>query len=105
MGKTVGVLWGMLALMACAGGGTGEGSMTATSGKGIFMAECATCHGRDGTLGMGGAKNLARTTLSEQEMIAVVTQGRGAMAGYGDMLTPEQIRDVVAYVRSLHIDQ
>lgn len=103
--RLVGLLVGLWALTAC-GGPAAEGTMTATTpGATIFMAECAICHGRDGTLGMGGAKNLARSTLSEQEMIAVVTQGKGAMAGFANILTPEQIQEVVDHVRTLHADQ
>lgn len=93
---------GVLLCVAC-GAPDPQGRAT-TPGGAIFMAECAICHGKDGTLGMGGAKNLALTTLSDEEMAAVVVHGKGGMAGFGDVLTPEQIEEVVHHVRSLRVD-
>lgn len=73
-------------------------------GAAIFRMECIACHGRDGTLGMGGAKNLARSPLSREEMIAVVTQGKGVMPGFKAVLSPGEIGQVVDHVRALHVD-
>lgn len=96
---------GAMVLMGCGASQGGPGQPTSTPGEAIFMAECAVCHGRDGTLGMGGAKNLARTTLNGAEMTAVITKGRGGMAGFGGILTGDQIADVVEHVHTLAADQ
>lgn len=94
-----------LGVVLCAACGAPDPQGRATTpGRTIYVAECATCHGKDGTLGMGGAKNLALTTLSEEEVAAVVVHGKGAMAGFGDVLTREQVEEVVGHVRSLRAD-
>jgi len=59
------------------------------------------CHGRKGNLNISGAKDLTKSALSEEEMIAVVTHGRGGMIGFDKTLSPQQIREVVAHVRTL----
>lgn len=59
------------------------------------------CHGTGGNLGLSGAKDLTKSQLSKEEMIAVVTRGKGGMAGFGHLLSAEQINDVVDHVRTL----
>lgn len=39
--------------------------------------------------------------FSEAEMVASTSAGKGKMPAYKDKLSDEQIRDVVAYLRSL----
>lgn len=74
----------------------------ATPGGTLFNAQCAICHGRGGDLGLSGAKDLTKSTLTREEMIAIVTNGKGGMMAYGKVLTPTQIEQVVDHARSLH---
>ncbi len=96
--------WGLALLAGCAAAGSdavkSDGRLA--PGEAIFRKECAMCHGNSGTLGLSGAKDLTQSTLSKEEMIAVVTRGRGGMAGFGHLLTEEQINEVVDHVRTLH---
>ena len=71
------------------------------AGKAIFDAKCQQCHGADGTLKLSGAKDLTASTLSRDEKIAVVMNGKNAMMSYKKQLTQQQIEDVVAYVETL----
>ncbi len=73
----------------------------ASKGEQLFNANCALCHGRKGDLGMGGAKDLTVSTLTREEMIARVTNGKGAMMPYRNVLTPKQIEQVVDHARTL----
>lgn len=94
----------MLLLMACTaadGSSLGEKG-TASTGASIFRSECVMCHGHDGKRKMSGAKDLAKSTLTEEEMNAIVTHGSGAMAGFGTTLSKKQIEEVVEHVRTLH---
>jgi len=83
-----------------------------TVGGAIFKAQCVACHGPGGK-GNGPAAaalnprpaNLADAArmekLSDDSLLQIVTAGRLTMPGYGRTLTPEQVREVVAYVRGL----
>jgi mono/diheme cytochrome c family protein len=77
-------------------------------GKAVYEASCVSCHGPDGAgrtpMGqMMRAGNLTdaavHARLSDGQMAAVVKNGKGRMPSFD--LADEQLRDVVAYVRSL----
>ena len=69
------------------------------SGKALFDSTCASfCHGSEPSLFIG------RTDLEPDYVYTVIRDGgRGAtpMPPWGDILTPEEIWELVAYVRSL----
>lgn len=93
------------AALAC---GDGRASTPATSegdpvskGAELFNTNCALCHGRKGDLGMSGAKDLTVSALTREQMIAMVTNGKGTMMPYKNVLTPKQIEAVVDHARTL----
>jgi alcohol dehydrogenase (cytochrome c) len=68
-----------------------------TEGKRIFVQVCAACHGDDGRGGhTGGAPLNGVRDLAA--VIQTVTAGRNTMPPFSPTFTPEQIRDVSAYV-------
>jgi len=81
----------------------------AQSGESTFKTRCAMCHGADGQAAgpMGKAMNIPSVKspdfkkLTESEMIADTTNGKAKMPAYKGKLTDAQIREVVAYMRSL----
>lgn len=92
-------------LLAC-----GDAATTAVAGdpppgigEAIFNGQCATCHGRKGDMGLNGAKDLRASTLSREEAIAVVTNGRGLMMPYKAQLTEKEIAAVVDHVLTLRV--
>jgi len=70
-------------------------------GESLFNANCALCHGRKGDLGMSGAKDLTKSVMAREEMIAIVTKGRNGMMPYEKTLKPEEIEAVVDHARTL----
>ncbi len=82
----------------------------AEAGKDIWMQSCWQCHGR-GAKGDGpAAPALAKpvpsikglvTSETMPEFIATVREGRGAMPGYGDVLTKRDAKRVLIYVQTL----
>ena len=70
-------------------------------GEQVSRMHCVLCHGKDGRLGFNGAKDLAQSTLSKAEMVAQVTEGKGTMVPYKNVLTAKEIDAVVAHVRGL----
>lgn len=98
------ITWAALScLLACgAADSSGTGPKhPVTPGEAVYKINCVMCHGRDGGLKMGGAKDLRQSTLGKEEMIAIVTTGKGGMAGFGHLLSTQQIEDVVGHVRTL----
>lgn len=71
-------------------------------GKEIFETQCTSCHGKYGADGMNGAKNLQTSVLSRDQMIQKLNTGGNGMPAFQNMLGEEKIRDVVAYIRTLH---
>lgn len=79
----------------------------AADGATIFRTKgCTGCHGADGTKSMPamGVKPLNSPEIkgaSEARLIASVTHGKGRMPAYGSRLSPDEIKAVVAFVRTL----
>ncbi len=93
-----------LLMLACSSGEAPVelGADSGTSkGEQIFRMNCTLCHGADGKLGFNGAKDLTKSTLTKEEMIARVRDGKGVMMPYKNMLTAKDIEAVVEHVRSL----
>ena len=78
----------------------------AADGAATFKALCAMCHGADGTRdnpGMG-TKSLAGPDVQKQsdaDLIAAVSKGKGKMPGYAGKLSDDEIKGVVAFIRTL----
>lgn len=73
----------------------------ASPGATIFAQNCATCHGADGTGGTAPALvgKVAAKFPNIDDQIAVITDGRGAMPGFGTRLDHTQIWQVVEWTR------
>lgn len=73
-----------------------------------YKAKCAMCHGQDGKgeTAMGKKmelKDLASEEVqkkSDAELSGIITNGKGKMPAYKTM-TPDQVKDMVAYIRAL----
>jgi cytochrome c6 len=69
-----------------------------------FKAKCAMCHGADGkgTEAMK-TRDLSSADVQKQsdaDLTAIITNGKGKMPPYKSM-TPDQVKDMVSYIRSL----
>jgi cytochrome c6 len=80
-----------------------------TSGEALYKAKCVACHGADGkgetTVGKANkVRDLGSADVQAQsdDVIAgIIGNGKGKMPGYGKSLKPEQIKDLVTYIRTL----
>ena len=85
------------------------GTMTtafAQSAADNYKAKCAMCHAADGTASgpAGKAMNVPSfkaSKLTEAQMIAETKAGKGKMPAFAGKLTDGQIKDVIAYVKTL----
>ena len=79
----------------------------AEDGKALFESKCAICHGKDGTAKpmAKGSSNLNEAKWQDANPAAgiekVTTEGKGTMKGYKDKLTPDQIKAIAEYVKTL----
>jgi mono/diheme cytochrome c family protein len=83
-------------------GGGGGGASSGSSGKQLFAANCATCHGADGQ-GAVGPQLAGRVTQrfpGIEDQITLVTNGSGGMPSFAGKLSAQQIRAVVEYTRT-----
>lgn len=64
-------------------------------GEKLFVQNCASCHGCDGTLGMSGAHDLSKSTMTFNEMKFVIEKGKGSMPRFKEMLSGEGELDAV----------
>lgn len=94
-------------------GGTSKASPASlAAGKKTYSMDCEMCHGKEGA----GDGDLAADMklklkdfrdeatlkdMSDQELTELITRGKGQMMGEEGRLRPEQVKDVVNYVRSL----
>jgi cytochrome c6 len=78
------------------------------AGKTTFEANCSICHGEDGSgdtpIGMSlqipDLRSDEVQKLSDAELIGIVTNGKDPMPSFKDKLTADEIKGVVAYVRT-----
>lgn len=83
-----------------------------TPGEEIYQAQCAPCHGDSGK-GDGAAaiafdpkpSNLTDADrmrqLTDDDLMAILKEGRGGMPGFSAILQPEDLEAVLEYIRSL----
>jgi cytochrome c6 len=79
-----------------------------TGGEALYKTKCAVCHGADGkgetTVGKANKiRDLASADVQKQsdaDLTGIITNGKNKMPAYGKSLKPEQVKDLVAFVRS-----
>ena len=68
-----------------------------------YKSKCAMCHGADGKKAAGHDLSSADVQKeSDADLTAVIANGKAPkMPKYGDKLKPEEIKGLVAYIRTL----
>jgi cytochrome c6 len=71
----------------------------------VYKSKCAMCHGADGKGKMAGTRDLGSADVQKQsdaDLTAVITKGKPPkMPGYEGKLSADQIKSLVAYIRTL----
>jgi cytochrome c6 len=69
----------------------------------LYKSKCAMCHGADGKKAAGHDLSSAEVQKeSDADLAAVITNGKPPkMPKYADKLKPEEIKGLVAYIRTL----
>jgi cytochrome c6 len=74
-----------------------------------YKTKCATCHGADGKGDTPAGKSTKVRSFADPEVVkasdddlaGIIEKGKGKMPGYGKSLKPDEIKDMVAYIRGL----
>src|SRR4051812_47813555 len=98
-----------IAALAFLLGSTAAFADATPDGAALYKAKCALCHGPDGKgqTAMGKAnklRNLGAADVqkeSDQALGDIVLNGKGKMPAYKGKLTPEEIKSVVGFIRTL----
>lgn len=105
-------------LTACGGGAPAEPFGDSTAGREVFVASCVSCHGADAKGVPGLGKDLTTSAWtpeqSDEDLLAFLLTGRPASdplnttgvdmppKGGNPALTEDDLKNVVAYLRSIH---
>jgi|tagenome__1003787_1003787.scaffolds.fasta_scaffold20629913_2 mono/diheme cytochrome c family protein len=77
----------------------------ATSGRELFMNNCARCHGDDAKGDKGpdltSAKRQSKWAASEEPLINKINKGGLFMPKFGKKLSADEIKQIADYVRTL----
>ena len=75
----------------------------------LFKSKCSLCHGDDGSGATPTGRALKAKDLrsdevqknSDPELTDIITKGRNKMPAFGQKLKPDQIQQLVAYIRHI----
>ena len=81
--------------------GSASAQKTPKTGRPLFESKCARCHGKDGTRGLFGAKNLQLSVLSDAMIFATIADGKSLMPSWKKKLAENQIRSLTDYIKTL----
>jgi len=78
-------------------------------GAALYKQKCAACHGADGAGQTGMGKSMKLRDLgsadvqkqSDAELTTIIAKGKNKMPAFEAKLKPEEIKSLVAYIRSL----
>jgi mono/diheme cytochrome c family protein len=73
----------------------------------LYKSKCLACHGADGTgsamgkkMGVTDLTTAAVQGMSDTELADIITNGKNKMPKYGTSLKAEDIKGLVAYIRT-----
>ena len=81
----------------------------AADGAAVYKAKCASCHGPDGKGETSIGKSMKLRSLgsadvqkiTDADLAKVISDGKGKMPAYKGKLTADEIKALVAYIRTL----
>jgi cytochrome c6 len=81
----------------------------AQSGADTYKSKCLMCHGADGlgatpagkAMKAASFKDPAIVNTPDAALLTIIKSGKNKMPAYGDKLTGDQIKSVLAYIRTL----
>jgi cytochrome c553 len=78
-----------------------DGYSAVTHGKALFVAQCAVCHGIDGTLELSGAKNLHESVVADDYIVNIINNGKNTMPKMKGLYSENEMAALKAYIKNL----
>ena len=100
----------LLALSVAASAANAQANDAVTHGKTIYESKCSLCHNADSTekkIGPGLKGLYARGTMADgtkvtdESITGRIENGKAPMPPFKDQLKPDEIKDVVEYLKTL----
>ena|ERR1700722_15921219 len=83
-------------------------SARADDSASLYKAKCVACHGPDGAgtpvgtkLGAHDLRSADVQKMSDAELTEIITNGKNKMPAYAKTLKPDDVKGLVAFIRSL----
>jgi mono/diheme cytochrome c family protein len=99
-----GLLWGLAITFFLSSSSSARADDSAT----LYKAKCAACHGPDGAgtavgtkLGAHDLRSADVQKMSDAELTEIITNGKNKMPAYAKTLKPDDVKGLVAFIRSL----
>jgi cytochrome c6 len=81
----------------------------AAAGEKVYKSKCLMCHGADGagttaagkSMGAHDLRSAAVQKMTDAEMTEIIAKGKNKMPGYAVTFKGNEIKDLVAYIRTL----
>jgi cytochrome c6 len=102
-------LLGVLAIAFLLAVASGPVAADDSAGVDVYKAKCLTCHAKDGSGNTPVGKSLQSADLrspevqkkSDAELTEGISEGKGNMPAFKTLLSEDEIRAVLGYVRTL----
>ena len=110
MGRTKKWISSITTCLVMAGCGIfGAAAQADSAGEALYKTKCAVCHGPDGKgeTAIGKANKIRDLSSAEvqkqtdDQLAGIIGNGKGKMPAYGKSLKADQIKDLVAFLRTL----
>jgi len=102
--KLISLRMALVTLLVCGAIAVCSSSAAAQDAAATYKAKCAMCHGPDGKGGKMGTRDFASAEVkaeTDAQLTDIITKGKGKMPAYDGKLKAEDIKGLVAYIRSL----
>jgi cytochrome c6 len=98
-----------IAALVCTTHSNAGASVAPADAAATFKSKCSSCHGADGGGQTAAGKKMHLKDMraaevqgmSDDQLLAIISKGKGKMPGYEKSLGAETCKALVAYIRSL----